>query len=50
MCKMTDIIVTFKIKDFIDEENKEETCEDMNDMLREIAQKNDMDLISWGVI
>jgi len=44
---MTDIIVTFKMKDEVDvgEDN-----EDINDYLRSIAEKEEMELISWGTI
>ena len=46
---MTEIIVTFKIKDF-ENPSGELTSEDITDMLREIAEKEQMDLVSWGTV
>jgi len=45
---MTDVIATFKLNNFSDDDGI--SNEEMNDILVEIAEKGDMQLISWGTI
>lgn len=51
---MTQVIVTFKLKDEYNPSNCDSiegfSSDEMDDLLREIAEKNEMDLISWGTI
>ena len=46
---MTEIIVTFKLKAMPDD-MAEFSNDEINDMFKEIAEKNNMDLVSWGTL
>ena len=43
---MTELIATFKVKKLPDDMHGE----DIKDILMDIAERNSMDLISWGTI
>lgn len=47
---MSELIATFKLKEFGVKERIEHSDRDLTDMLKDIAEKNDMELISWGTI
>lgn len=47
---MTELIALFKMKKVGDNDLNEFSGEDINDMFREIAEKNDMEFICWGTI
>jgi len=47
---MSEIIVTFKVNENVEDLPNDFTSETMKDWLMEIAEKNNLDLVSWGVI
>ena len=47
---MTEIIATFKFKKVELDDMREFSGDEITDMFREIAEKSEMELISWGTI
>lgn len=45
---MTELVVTYKLREFFDEDISELTNEDINDHFREIAEKEGLELVNWG--
>lgn len=47
---MTDIIVTFRVKNVMDISDWEVTSDELDDLFRETGEREEMELISWGTI